>query len=180
MLGRLYRWALAALLFLVACVMAAAFLLAVYSVPAMAKSRGFGPWSGKVELVVLTNSRGPVLRAGRTLWAVRNAFTYTTHAGERITVPAGMVTDLASIPRPFTLLLPPDGPWVSAAVVHDFLYETRGTCTWRGRTGCSRPYTRAEADRVLRDAMDDLGLSGWRVWAIYQGVRIGGGSGWGH
>jgi hypothetical protein len=38
-----------------------------------------------------------------------------------VVVPAGFVTDLASIPFPLNLIMRPEGPWKRAAVVHDFL-----------------------------------------------------------
>lgn len=139
------------------------------------------PFGGKLVLVVLQDKAHPATRAGRTLWALQRPLTYRTHAGDTITAPAGMVTDLASIPAAVSWLLPPDGPWVQAAVIHDELYITQGSCLWHGHPGRSRarPYSRAEADAILRDAMADLGLSGWREWAIYTGVRAGGQQGWG-
>jgi len=100
-------------------------------------ARGFGPWTGKVELVALINSHGPVLRAGRTVWAVVKPVSYRTHAGDVLTLPAGMTTDLASIPALASPVLPPDGPWVQIAVFHDLLYQTQGSGTWRGHDGTS-------------------------------------------
>ena len=120
---------------------------------------------------------------GRQLWAVTVDLTYRTHAGDTITVPKGMVTDLASIPKFAALALPPDGPWAQAAIIHDLLYISKGYCVppkvKHGHCSRATPYTRDEADLILRDAMGDLGISGWRVWAIYQGVHLGGKSSWG-
>ena len=140
-----------------------------------------GPFSGKLVLVLLDDMAGPVTRDGRSLWAVQRPMTYRTRSGDRITVPAGMVTDLASVPRWAAGLIPPDGPWTQIAVVHDLLYVTSGTGIWKGHPCISRatPYTRAEADAILRDGMADLGITGWRVWAIYNAVRVGGSAGWG-
>lgn len=139
-------------------------------------------FTGKLVLVLLQDKDHPSIRAGRSLWGVERPLVYRTHAGDTITVPAGMVTDLASIPSAVSWLLPPDGPWAQAAVVHDLLYVTSGTGVWKGHACLSRatPYTRAEADLILKEAMGDLGLSGWRVQAIYDGVRIGGARGWNH
>lgn len=137
-------------------------------------------FSGKLVLVLLDDKTHPAIRDGRSLWGVERPLTYTTLAGDAITVPAGFVTDLASIPRLVSGALPPDGPWVEAAVIHDLLYRTSGHGMWKGHRCLSRakPYSRAEADAVLKEAMRALGLSGWRVAAIYAGVRIGGGHGW--
>lgn len=147
----------------------------------MTTPRGEAAFRGKLVLVVLQDKAHPATRDGRTLWGVHEPISYITPAGDMITAPAGFVTDLASIPRFVSGLLPPDGPWVQATVFHDLLYATKGTGLWRAHACISRPvpYTRAEADQVLRDAMTDLGISGWRAWSIYQGVRAGGAKGWG-
>jgi hypothetical protein len=102
-------------------------------------------------------------------------------SGETITVPAGALTDLASIPRLAGILLPPDGPWAKAAVVHDWLYVTRGSCflgALGGRTR-AKPYTRAEADKILKEAMEVVGVPAWKRAVIYGSVRVGGAGGWG-
>lgn len=140
------------------------------------------PFTGELHLVLLEDKNHASTRAGRSLWGVEKPLSYRTHAGDTITLPPGMVTDLASIPAGASWLLPPDGPWAEIAVFHDLLYVTRGTGVWRGHASLSRatPYTRAEADAVLRDGMADLGISGWRKSAIYLGVRLGGAAGWGH
>lgn len=125
-----------------------------------------------------------ITKAGRCQWLLASPLRYDVGAegsGETITVPAGALTDLASIPRLAGVLLPPDGPWAKAAVVHDFLYATRGTCiagtfTWRTR---AKPYSRAEADKVLREAMEVLGVPAWKRAVIYAAVRVGGARGWG-
>jgi hypothetical protein len=46
--------------------------------------------------------------------------------GKIVTVPAGFVTDFASIPRPFWSILPTWGKYGPPAVVHDFLYWDQG------------------------------------------------------
>ena len=78
-----------------------------------------------------------------------------------IIVPKGFATDLASIPLPFRWILPRDGKYVSAAIVHDYLY-------WIQRC------TRSESDGVLLLAMDEYGVNIFQRWLIYAGVRIGG------
>jgi hypothetical protein len=129
----------------------------------------------------------PETRDGRTLWAVGKPIVYRTLAGDLITVPAGMTTDLASIPRLVSGAIPPDGPWARAAVVHDFLFETSGSCMLKQKdlrtgkvftypNGCTRktPYTRSEANEVLRQAMVALGVTAWKRVVIYEGVVAGG------
>ncbi len=152
-----------------------------------------GGFSGELHLVLLQDKDHPVQTSdGRSLWAIQKAITYRTHAGDIITIPPGMQTDLASIPRLLWTFLPPDGPWAQIAVFHDLLYKTKGSGVWQfhdkdgNPIGTPKPslsrnvcYSRKEADELLRDGMSDLGIAGIRRWAIYNGVRVGGGAGWG-
>lgn len=136
----------------------------------------------KLYLVLLENQFGASLRSGRALWALQSSLSYQTGSDphEVITVPAGFVTDLASIPRPVWSFYPPDGPWVKGAVVHDFLYYTQGDGRWSNQIGISRdrPYSRAEADHVLYEAMVDRGIGAWARFVIWAAVRMGGAVGW--
>jgi hypothetical protein len=102
-------------------------------------------------------------------------------SGESIRVPVDFVTDLASIPVPFRDWLPPDGPWAKAAVIHDFLYFTKGTGVFGGYRYIDRltPYVRAEADDILLEAMVALEVPEDKRAAIHAGVRVGGAHGWG-
>lgn len=139
---------------------------------------------GKLVLALLDDKERPATRDGRSLWGVEQPLTYQTSIGglAKITVPAGFVTDLASIPRMASPVLPPDGPWTKAAVIHDALYYCRGgQNTWHGRRIISRarPYTRAEADDILREAMADRGVDTLRRNIIWAAVRAGGRRGWG-
>jgi hypothetical protein len=140
-------------------------------------------FSGKLVLVLLDDKEHPSIRGGRSLWGVEKPISYRP-AGttDEITVPAGFVTDLASIPRWAWTILPPDGPWVKAAVIHDFLYQTKGTGVWKGHpSGDTRPtpYTRAQADGILREAMEDRQVGPVARNIIWAAVRVGGGGGWG-
>lgn len=82
-----------------------------------------------------------------------------------VNVPKGFVTDLTSVPQPFWSFLPPDGDYVYAAVLHDYLY-------WMQTS------TREQADNILKIAMQDFDIPAADVTAIYGGVRLGGGSPW--
>lgn len=82
-----------------------------------------------------------------------------------VTAPRGFVTDFASVPRLFWTLLPPDGIYTYAAVLHDFLYWEQST---------SRP----AADEVLKLAMQELKVSTATADAIYAAVRTFGSSAW--
>jgi hypothetical protein len=84
---------------------------------------------------------------------------------EAVEVPAGFVTDLASIPPIFYTALRPDGEYAYAAIIHDFLYWTQ-----------TRP--RAIADEVFKLAMADFEVSNMTISAIYQAIRRFGGRAW--
>lgn len=84
----------------------------------------------------------------------------------KITVPVGFKTDLASIPRIMWNILPPFGKYDAAAVVHDYLYQYNGV-------------SRKQADDVLCEAMQILGVSRVTRLVIYSGVRVGGWKPWG-
>lgn len=149
-------------------------------------------FSGKLELVPLfknckaSQPRGagpkcPIIVNGHQYYAVRNPISLRTQAGDIVTVFAGQQTDLASIPKVIWPLMPPDGPWAMAAVIHDSCYRTHGQFVWYAHQGRSRaaPYVRAECDDILRQGMVALHVSAWERVTIWSAVRIGGGAGWG-
>lgn len=141
-------------------------------------------------LVLLEYSNGrPVLRGGRVLWRLSSPLTWEVGelgSGVLIIVPsfdpAGWtdealrtirfagVTDLASIPALARGLLPPDGPWAKAAVLHDQGYISAG---WDGAM------SRKEVDDLLNEAMKALGVPAFKRALIYRAVRLFGASRWG-
>lgn len=136
---------------------------------------------GKLFLVLLERRDAQSLRSGRSLWALQFPLLYEAGPSrDVITVPAGFVTDLASIPRLVWSFYPPDGPWVKGAIVHDFLYYTQGSGLWNTHVGVARekPYTRAESDAVFWEAMEDRDIRFWARFVIWSAVRLGGWLGW--
>ena len=95
-------------------------------------------------------------------WILTKSLIYESDvAGRTIVVPAGFVTDLASVPRlPVVYWLTGDTA-ASAAVVHDWLYS-------------SHQVSRKMADAVLREASAVIGVPFWRRWLMWAGVRLGG------
>jgi hypothetical protein len=106
---------------------------------------------------------------GTRTWVVLQELAYQTHAYDKIRVPIGFTTDLASVPQLFQNLFPKDGKYKDAAVVHDYLYSTQGLY---GK------FTRKQSDKIFSQAMKDLGVSWWRRSMIYRAVRIGGAGSW--
>lgn len=84
-----------------------------------------------------------------------------------ITVPAGYMSDGASVPRPLWWLLPPWGDvGTRAALFHDYACDRL-----KAGTPVSGGSTRAECDRLFREALEELGVASWRAWACWSGVR---------
>lgn len=86
-----------------------------------------------------------------------------------VIVPAGMRTDLASVPFWGRWLVGRVGPHLEASILHDWLY-----IAWRHADDV-RPtgWRRYFADRVMLAGMAAAGM-GWRRWLVYGAVRIGG------
>lgn len=102
-----------------------------------------------------------------TRFTLTESFEFLSETTESIIrVPAGFVTDFASIPRALWSVLPPAGRYGKAAVIHDWLYQTRNAGT--------RYVTRGEADRTLREGMEVLQVGRAARWTIYAGIRAGG------
>jgi len=77
-------------------------------------------------------------------------------------------TDLASIPRYFTWLVPGLGNHLPAVLLHDGLVVDRGA----PREHIGPEISREEADRILRDAMLELGTPLIRRWLIWTAVVL--------
>lgn len=88
-------------------------------------------------------------------WMLVDDFTYNiTNSNEKIVVPAGFVTDLASIPD----VISKTGRYSSAGILHDYLYWEKS---------CSQK----QADRILKQALLDTGVSKATATSIKAGVK---------
>ena len=94
------------------------------------------------------------------LFRLLHHYAYRSSLGV-VTVPAGFVTDLASIPRPLWSAFSFAGPWMGPAVIHDFLY-----------TAANVRFTRKQADQIFKESMFNAGLDWPRREAIYRAVRL--------
>jgi hypothetical protein len=106
----------------------------------------------------------------------------------RILVPASkshpFPTDLASVPRSLTWLVPRYGAYTKAAVLHDYLCQNIGTDTvevfpTRSATERGAPESesreiriedRSDADEVFRLTMTELGVPRARRWLMWSAV----------
>lgn len=80
---------------------------------------------------------------------------------EVIEIPKGTKTDLASIPWGLRNILSQVGRSRKPAVFHDYNYGRK----WR---------TRKECDQLFRQMLLERGMSGFKAYMYYIGVRAGG------
>lgn len=83
-------------------------------------------------------------------------------------VPAGYLTDGASVPRLLWSLIPPWGKYGQAAVVHDIVCEYLSITA----DGTPLPVTRKECDAILLEAMTVLGVPMWQRKTIHCAVSL--------
>ena len=103
-----------------------------------------------------------VTKIEKRLWRVERGFTYyigEEGSGEFVTVPEGFVTDFASVPRLFWIILPPDGQYSQAAVLHDYLYS-------------EQIFTRKKSDDIFLEAMTVLKVSWLKRRTMWLSVRM--------
>jgi len=102
-------------------------------------------------------------------WKLIESFEY--HIGEYpskniITVPAGFITDLMTVPR---FILPFFNPllhqYSKPSIIHDWLYDKDSKDKYNINT-------RLQADKVFLEAMAVLGVSRVKRYLIYQAVRL--------
>ncbi len=72
---------------------------------------------------------------------------------------AGSKTDFASVPAIFQWLIPRTGRYTSAAVLHDYLWDTPSKASL------------ADADGIFRRAMAELKVPFLRRWLMWAAVR---------
>jgi len=93
------------------------------------------------------------------LFMVAYPLRYETNDGNlKIVVPAGFITDLASIPSALWWWESPHETTLAPAIIHDYLY-------WQQT--CSKD----ESDAVMYLAMKELGLGYMERKAVYAGIR---------
>ncbi len=106
-------------------------------------------------------------------WIVDHDFGYRSELFGDIIVPAGYVTDYASIPPLFKNYMDDDDPGILyPSVIHDWLY------THAGQLPDGRAYSRELADSVLREAMAVAGARVDQRVVVFRVVRLFGGSHW--
>lgn len=108
---------------------------------------------------------------GADHWRVAREFRYmigTEDSHMWVTVPAGYLTDGASVPRIFWSLIPPWGANGQAAVVHDLLCEYLQVM----HNGQMVAITRERADQIFVEAMRVLDVQPSQIAMIAEGLAI--------
>jgi Protein of unknown function (DUF1353) len=127
-------------------------------------------------------------------WSMSVPLTWTgTFRGQigRLLVPASegdpFVTDLASVPRSLTWLVPRYGMYTKAALLHDYLcqtvgketiavYPTPATADRRDvpptEPQLIRVVDRSDADEIFRLTMTELGVPWARRWLMWSAVSL--------
>ena len=123
-----------------------------------------GPFAG--QLVVAVNRQRERERDGRTTAVVMQWFAFRRPNGQEIVVPAGYVTDFASVPRIGRWFMPPFGRHAIAAVLHDWLYSV------------GQPGRRADADQVPWEALTELQVDDLQRGVMHQTVKLFGSRGY--
>ena len=91
---------------------------------------------------------------------------------QEIVVPARLITDLTSVPRVLRWVIGRVGPWLEAAIVHDYLY-----IAWQDVPGrVPSEEDRAFADDIMLAAMREASVIDWMARAIHWAVRSFGAS----
>lgn len=98
-------------------------------------------------------------------WMVIAPYEFRSETGAIVTVPAGFITDGASVPRCLWAAIPPFGRHFNAAVVHDALY--RGAVLM----GDGKKFPKCICDTFFMEIMqrDEVPLA--RRIAMYEAVK---------
>lgn len=114
-------------------------------------------------------------RLGKDHWRVRRGFRYYVgHPGSNkwVDVPAGKLTDGATVPFPINALIPVWGSYGQAVVVHDTLCDSYTvTRVIEGRI-TQKSIDRKEIDQILNEAMIVLKVESWRRRLIMLGITL--------
>lgn len=119
-----------------------------------------------------------VRAASATTWMLTSPLIWTGTEGDTFTVPVGFVTDFATVPRFLHWLVLPYGPYVRAAVLHDWLLTELAASPKShpnhggGSCACPEPPANSrDTDGIFRRVMQDLGVPWPKRWTMWTAVR---------
>lgn len=124
------------------------------------------------------NSQLNLVADGPTTWALTVPLVWTGTKGDAFVVPAGFVTDFATVPRFLHWEVSPYGAYTRAAVLHDWLLvelakwqELRWSGPVESWSGWKPPATSRDCDGIFRRVMEDLGVPWAKRWTMWTAVR---------
>ncbi len=127
---------------------------------------------GRPVLEALTPAEVRSRGSRAQLYALREPFGVVLPGGEQLVVPAGFVSDFASVPAAAHWYLDDEAPEILyPALVHDWLYAQQGAVA-------PRAFTRAECDDIFRHLMLACGARPAQAWIAHRAVRLCGASHW--
>jgi len=101
-------------------------------------------------------------------------------SGQAIILHKGFTWDLSSVPRLFWSVLPPDGNFIIAALIHDFLYQNWKVMYWLYSMADPRKF--ADTEMLLwSKAMNGtkrISLKKTDNYTRFYGVRLFGANAW--
>lgn len=110
----------------------------------------------------------PPLKPLKDRWELAEALYYqlpdeiSIEGSRTLYIPKGYTFDGASVPWVFTRIFPRSNPcYIMAACVHDYLLDFK-----------RNKMKRSDIDIVFRDALLELEVEGWKVWAMYNAVKL--------
>jgi hypothetical protein len=106
-----------------------------------------------------------VTQTDRDRWTLQAPLIYESEIIGYVRVPAGFVTDFASVPRLPLMYMLAGGKATAPSVVHDYLYSTREV-------------SRRTADAVFHEATRVSGHGAFTASLMWAGVRMGGWHAW--
>lgn len=102
-----------------------------------------------------------------TCWEVLEDYVYEGRY-ESWTVPAGLITDLASVPKFLWAFIGPYGSHLRAALVHDYLWSL-------ARKG---EFSYADANGIFRRILRESGVSPSQYWLMWSAVTVASPKSW--
>lgn len=126
----------------------------------------------------MTKSQLVVRENGDGTWTLVEPLVHESPAGSFV-VPAGFVTDFASVPRILWSVIAPTGAHSRAAVIHDFLYAAKPPVSYnKDGVTVRMPLARSQADTAFYEAMLADGVPPSRAWVMWAAVRLFGWKPW--
>lgn len=105
--------------------------------------------------------KGAIMPYGKNYYIVSAPIVANLDNFKRVQVPVGFKTDLASVPRIFWNVFPPDrASYMYPAILHDYLYES------------DLLKSRKKADDVFYYALINQGVSKKSAFTMYAMVRL--------